>query len=140
MGGPNSETAEAVRLRGLEQSGAVTIGVAYSAANNYWYRKSLLGKIANLGTVALIGVLVFTFIRWRWYIGAMGVLLLIAYVRAVQWASTMAARIDMLALPGIFDLFYENGAATIRINSSGEVLRHPTNWREALDSQAEGRK
>ena len=132
--------AAVARLRELEQKRAVTIGVAYNAANNYWSRTSTLGKIANWGTIVMIGLVVLAFIRWRWYVGVLGVLLLIAYVRVVQVAATMAARMDMLAEPGVFDLFYESGAATIRMNTSGEVLRHPRDWRAVIDAQPEDAK
>ena len=121
------------RLRELEQLGSVTIGVSHGVANNYWSSTRLLGRFANLFTWVLVALVVFLFVRVTWYVGIMGVVLLALYVKLLQWLAAASARLDILHKPGVFDLFYQAGAATLRLNASGEVFKHPHDWRAVIE-------
>lgn len=121
------------RLRELEELGTITLGVNRNAANNYWSRTRLFGKVANLFTWVLIVVAVLLFFRVAWYAGLIGLAVIALYVKLVQWLAGEAARSDILHKPGILDLFYQAGAAVLRENASGEELRHPQEWRTVIE-------
>jgi len=120
------------QLSEFESRSIVTIGLHRNAANNFWYGTSLAGKYFNLGTWALVVVCVFLFLTTGWKVGCISVLALLAYVSVVNWLCLTAVRFRMLREAKVFDLFYSSGAATIRVNETGEIIRHPADWRLVL--------
>lgn len=120
------------KLHELESQKVITVGLHRNAANNFWYRSSILGKILNLGTTVLLLLCIYVFYAFGWKVGCLSLLGLALYVKAIQWFGFASVRIQMLADEALFNLFYQSGAATVRVNTTGEIVRHPTDWRQVL--------
>lgn len=123
---------EIERLNQLESQKAITIGLHRNAANNFWASTSLIGKTLNIATLGLIVFVIYTFYMWGWRIGFLAIIGLVVHVKMVQRICLTSVRIHMLQNQELFDSFYNAGAATVRVNATGEIIRYPEDWRQAL--------
>jgi len=123
-------TKEFTKLIDMERSRAITIGLNRNYANNFWYRTTKIGKPLNLLTNAFIILTIFVFIKIGLKEGLLALLLTGFYSVSVQKIAGWHVRSKLLSDEVLFNVAYEAWSATLKNNSSGEIIHFPTSWKE----------
>ena len=119
-------------MRELESSKKITLGIAKKHANNFWFRKTLIGKILNWLTPLLFIFSIFVFIKFGFMYGVLLIIGLFIYVHVIQKIATMYVRVALLKNEELFDAAYEARSVNIRNNSTGEVFSYPTDCKTEI--------
>lgn len=125
-------TTEFQKIRELEKSKKITIGVLKNHANNYWYRQTLIGKILNWLVAPFVILSVFVFIKFDFMYGILSIIGLVIYVLVIEKISTTYIRILLLKNEQLFNVAYEARSITIRNNSTGKILSYPIDWKAEI--------
>jgi len=118
------------KLRTLERTHAITIGLDRSYANNLWQSVTIIGKILNLLTPLLIIVTTIVFIKVGILQGLLSVFLVGVYVVIVQKVALLYVRVRLLFIEDgyFFKDAYTKRKATIRNNVNGKIISSPMDW------------
>lgn len=125
-------TKELQKIRELERSKLITVGVEKNHANNFWSNTTLIGKILNWLTPLFFIFSIFIFIKFGFMYGVLSIIGVFIYVSVIQKIATMHVRVVLLKNEKLFDAAYEARSVTIRNNSTGEVFYYPTDWKTEI--------
>ncbi len=123
-------SAEFDGLNKLVQERKVTIGVQRNHANNFWTNTTLVGKSLNWGTAILLIIAVFVFIKFGLWAGVLSLIAIASYAFLVQKMGSMYVRVQLLQNEELFSAAYDAQSVTIKINSTGNIIRFPIEWKK----------
>lgn len=115
-------------LRYLEREKLISIGIRRTTANKHWVKTSIAGKLFNVATLFILAFALYAFVYISWKIGVISLLVLPFHAWAVLETAAMIVKSDIISDLFSFTLFYISGDANIRINSTGQIIRHPLDW------------
>lgn len=118
------------KLYALESCGAISIGLDKNYANTLWCNTTVTGKILNMLTPIFVIGAVVVFLFAGILKGFLSVLFIGCYVIIVQKIAVMYVKRRLLFDKEgyFFNDAYTKLKATIRDNSTGQVIKHPVHW------------
>jgi len=120
-------------LNTLETQRTITIGLHRRAANDYWAHTSKIGAVANIEILAIIGLVFYFFIFVSWKFALLALVGLVIYVRLIEKIGLTIVRTQLVKDEAFFQALYDAGLATVRVNSTGDIIRSPADWRPHIE-------
>lgn len=132
---------ELLILMKLERDGKIKIGINRNMANLEWNKHSVVGKIWHGGTLVLVAVVVYVFVKLGIFFGLGAVVLLVLYVRLGQKIATQFVRSYYAKDEGglRFDAYWQDRMIMIVDISESKPVGFPDDWREKV-SQLSNKK
>lgn len=119
-----------IQLNKFEEKGKITLGVNRNHANNFFYQRKTFGKILNwITNLSPIGIIII-FIKLGIIEGLASIIALLLYVSLIQKIASNFTRKELLKDEALFSAAYQASSIHIRINSTGEIVRYPEDWKD----------
>jgi len=128
-------TPEFNKLLKLEKEHKITIGLHRSQVNNFWFRTTILGKIANILTYLFFLLIIIIFVKFGIWFGILATVLLVVYVKALQKIAGLYVRLRLFQEEELFNAAYEAKSVTIRDNKNGNIICFPDEWNMLNDDK-----
>src|SRR3989344_3852077 len=125
-------TLEFQKLKELVKDQKITIGVNRNHANNFWARQTLIGKILNWMTYALILLAIFIFTKFGFAKALLTGMGIGIYAVIIQKIASMHVRMLLLDSEELFEVAYQAKSVTLRNNQTGKIIYFPADWRHEI--------
>lgn len=118
------------KMKELEETRAITIGLNRHHGTCFFYQRTTVGKILNWLVYVFYAFCLFCFFKYGLAIGLIVLVMSFIYVFLFQKVAGLYTRTHILANEELFEAAYQAKSITIKYNTTGKIVCYPTDWKE----------